>query len=367
MVADRVVEFAHEMNNFVKKFKEYTEKLSLLVPESPELKPYAPKHMRGLAVSVLKIVEEWGVAEYVGDIDGLRSLARGGNEWKVPPNLLSYLFRREPKDFQEVLGGLSSELQGVQGDLEKITNLLYQKDSGEGTDMKKNVWMFPDTFSKKSVKIIDVATTNLGLLAQAASLSNKEKRSLGSLLKEMHEFWREVNTYKERSNKFENLKSRDGGEDKDEKGELYPKGLVEKSYSPSEAEDWHEQYFKIFEEPLLGKENNQIKTDFKMQRPAFIGSLCSQAPDMLPIRIDLSSEDFTKKFETFGEQLQENNQNIVRAIKEVCLNLTNFNKGLKTSLTKGLTTESLDNPYKSLFNLVENWNEMAGIKQEHGD
>ena len=131
-----------------------------------------------------------------------------------------------------------------------------------------------------------------------------------------------------------------------------------------ENEKTDPEFVNKFFDIVLSDEFAASVKPIKEERSLFFQRYCYEEPDKNPVSIEFSLDRFTGVFESFGEELEETNKTVVSSIREVCKYLTSFNRGLKTSLTEGMTKESLRDPYSSLRDLVSNWNTMAREKQK---
>ena len=150
------------------------------------------------------------------------------------------------------------------------------------------------------------------------------------------------------------------------------KALSDSVYQPAEETDETkdiEKYLSLFLNPFAKKNqlNKQLSVPFRFERASFIEAFCEEDYDRLPVELELSSQDFVKKFEEFGEQMDDFNKQIVDSVKGVCQNLTLFNRGFKKSLTTGMSTDSLMPPFGSLTSLVKEWNKIAKVKRRQGE
>ena len=131
-----------------------------------------------------------------------------------------------------------------------------------------------------------------------------------------------------------------------------------------EGEKTNPEFINRFFDIVLSDEFTSSVPPIKEERSLFFQRYCYEESDKTPVSIEFSLDKFTGVFESFGEELEETNRTVVNSIREVCKYLTSFNRGLKTSLTEGMTKESLRDPYSSLRDLVSNWNTMARVKQK---
>lgn len=255
---------------------------------------------------------------------------------EVPNNLLFFAANIKPKDLKKAF-----ESEG------------FNPEATQEEKIKYLIRLFPNKWKKEQRKM-----TLTGVeLSKNFVLIN---RNMGNILSE-----EDIETVKYFYDRTEYYR----------KGQMTPEGLIkalsDSVYQPteetSETQDI-EKYLSLFLSPFTykGISNRELRVPFRFERASFIEALCEEDFDRLPIELELSSQDFVKKFEEFGEQMDDLNKQIVESVKGVCQNLTSFNRGFKKSLTTGMSTDSLMPPFGSLTNLVKEWNKIAKVKRKQG-